>query len=111
MKSLFLMVILLSVKSGALPDLKKELNHAKKELSRAQNWVMTLEEAIAQKEIQRIEEEIAHVEPNGSSSDFSAERELLTAIIDRFPSCAIQAQIVLNKILTIITQMSDREID
>lgn len=107
MKSLLLLIIFLGSKTGALTDLKKELTHAKKELTRLQSRVLLLEETIAQKEIQRIEEEIA----NGSFLDFSSQRELLTSIIDQHPSCAFQAQIVLNQILMLITQMSDKDLD
>lgn len=98
-------------------ELKRELAIAQKEWAQAQARVAQLEEAIAQKEIQRIQEQIAKLEEGQlaallHSRDqrlafFYDQRETLSAIIRNHPMCALQAQAVLDQILTLITNLSD----
>jgi len=109
-----------SYRSG-LTELKRELNHAQIELSNAQSRVMKLEEAIAQKEIKRIEEQIGKIgegemiallhSREQRLAFFSDQRETLSTIIHNHPVCAIRAQDVLDQILTLITHISDEVID
>lgn len=104
-----------------LNELKRELTLAQRELSQAQARVSQLEEAIAQKEIQRIQDQISKLEEGQLAAllhsreqrlaFFSDQRETLSAIIRKHPICAIQAQAVLDQILTLITHISDEIID
>lgn len=104
-----------------LGELKRELAQAQKELSRTQTRINQLEEAIAQKEIQRIQEQIGKIEMQELTkllqsreerlAFFSDQRETLSTIIRNHPICALEAQAVLDQILTLITHISDEAID
>ncbi|MCC5831847.1 MAG: hypothetical protein JJU12_02245 [Chlamydiales bacterium] len=103
--------------SRGLNELKRELASAQKELVQAQDRVSQLEEAVAQKEIQRIRDQVAKLEEGQLAailhsreqrlSFFHDQRETLSTIIRSYPTCALQAQAVLDQILTMITHLSD----
>lgn len=102
-------------------NLKRDLSKAQRELEVARTRVQKLEEAIAQQEIKRIGKEIEKIETNDATTllhsqeqrlaFFSDQRQTLSDIIQNYPGCALQAQAVLDQILTFITHISDEIID
>lgn len=104
-------------KQQSLIEMKQNLIRAEKELSFVQERIHQLEEEIALQEIRNIEVEIDKVDTKSllktiKNQDllpelFEAQRNSLSEIIQKYPACADRAQIVLNKILILITKISD----
>lgn len=103
--------------SQSLNHLKRELDEANKEVQRHTERVRQLEEAIARKEISRIQQEVNEVKKSDpgklflstkeSLAFFYQQREILGRIIRKYPTCRNEAQEVLDQILTLITEISD----
>lgn len=121
MKWLFLSLLLAGCAGQYqnLSSLRNELDSAKEKLNTAHERVIRLEEEIAQKEIARIQSEIATLQDSQDNAltkeerliFFAKQREVLAQIIKNKLSCATEAQLVLNKILTYITEMSDTVVE
>jgi len=101
-----------------LAEMKKELALAQKKLLRQKAYVQQLEEEIARNEIALIQKEINQIDKHEIAkqilsqeqwlSFFYQQRETLNRIIRNNPTCRLEAQEVLDKILTLITQISDQ---
>ncbi len=99
-----------------LSEMKEELKSAQKKLVQQKAHVEHLQEEIARHEIALIQKEIALVDTVALqilSEDewftfFKQQREILNRIIRSNLSCSAHAQEVLDKILTLITQVSDQ---
>jgi len=101
-----------------LNTMKGELVRAQQKLQKQQVFVMSLEEQIARYEIAMIQKEINQINiqevakkilsHDARVAFFAQQRETLDHIIRSYPACRIEAQVVLDRILTMITQLSDQ---
>ncbi len=98
---------------AATNALEERLQWARKKEEELRQQVMNLEIALARQEICHIRQEVDLVchETNVDSTDpqLKKQREKLTSIIQNTPSCAPEAQEVLDQILALITQRSNEK--
>lgn len=91
--------------------LEKKLQDEKTRQSDSERKIMSLQIAIARQEIALIQEEISMMNESPSllqeKEHFALEREKLVEIIQNNPSCASDAQNVLDQILALITRLSN----
>jgi hypothetical protein len=127
--SLFILLFVLSVAAQKYPetcrkelnDMKQELNVAKKKLLQQKAFVEHLEEETARLEIELIQSEINQVNQQEVAKQmlsneqwlmfFYQQRETLNRIIRNNPTCRLEAQAVLDQILTLITRLSDQTVE
>lgn len=98
-------------------ELQSELKKANKELAQVETKIHQLQERLAIQQIKVIQKEFDKSKEKLRSSDFASEekthslfheeRLLLAEIIEKVPSCAHDAQHVLDQILSLITLLSD----
>ena len=113
----FCLFLILCSFNHALPELKHSLDHAQKELAVAAEKVKQLELEIALAEIKQIEQDVQEivaeevVDRMDVLDAFSDHRETLSSIIHNHPICAMEAQFVMDQILTLITHIRDEFVD
>src|SRR5262245_54229693 len=97
-----------------ISEMKQERALAQKKLIKQKDYVEKLQEEIARKEIALIRKEISQADQHDlakrilSHERFYQQREVLNQIIRDNPTCRAEAQEVLDKILTLITQLSEQ---
>ncbi|MFN0065847.1 MAG: hypothetical protein ACKVOH_06390 [Chlamydiales bacterium] len=106
---LLLALLSLSPQKNTLDEMKRDLTVAEKELAKAHNRVLHLRETIATKEIERIEQDIKkEYKDRLEELDFlDLQRKNLSSIMNEVPSCITDAQVVLDQILTKITDLKE----
>jgi len=105
-----------------MEQLKNELSRYKNELVLVQSRIALLEKKIAEKQMTCIKKRIDKVQQNMAFSFvpltpdqtallFQDERGQLVKIREEVPSCAPQAQAILDQILSLITKLGDQCIE
>jgi len=91
-------------------EMKSDLQLAENELQVAHSKILHLKEAIARKEISRIQKEVETFDGNDEERlDFlDLSRKNIASIMSEVPSCIIEAQSVLDEILIAITDLKER---
>jgi hypothetical protein len=107
-----------STHDHATDELQGELKRANKELKQVESRVRHLQEKLAAQQIKFIQREIELFKGQIDALDlaseektlslFHEERALLAEIIQKVPMHALEAQHVLDQILSLITLLSDK---